>query len=361
MNERKAVLRRGARSAVHPRDLIELLRGPAALSVPGDVLVGAAAAGRPVDVRTLGAMASSVCLYWAGMALNDYADAAVDAVERPERPIPSRRVPRRAALALASGLTAAGLGLSVAAGGRRGLVRALPLAAVVWAYDLKLKATPAGPAAMAAARTLDVFMGALPGEPARRASSPVPPGASGPAGQAAPRGGRSAGPMSRHAADRSLWRRAAVPAALIGTHTYTVTALSRHEVAGAPPRLPATTLAVSLTTALAAAGPVPRTASGLLSRTGGATAPRRPGRPAPSAVVASAAVLSYAGAYGSAQVRAVREPSGAHVQRAVTAGILSLIPLQAALAARAGAPAAAAVLGLGHPLARRLARRICPT
>lgn len=167
--------------------------------------------------------------------------------------------------------------------------------------------------------------------------------------------------MSRHAADRSLWRRAAVPAALIGTHTYTVTALSRHEVAGAPPRLPATTLAVSLTTALAAAGPVPRTASGLLSRTGGATAPRRPGRPAPSAVVASAAVLSYAGAYGSAQVRAVREPSGAHVQRAVTAGILSLIPLQAALAARAGAPAAAAVLGLGHPLARRLARRICPT
>jgi hypothetical protein len=33
-------------------------------------------------------MASSVALYWAGMALNDYADATVDAVERPQRPCP---------------------------------------------------------------------------------------------------------------------------------------------------------------------------------------------------------------------------------------------------------------------------------
>ena len=47
--------------------------------------------GRDVP-RTAGLVASSSCLYLAGMALNDYADRDVDAVERPGRPIPSGRV-----------------------------------------------------------------------------------------------------------------------------------------------------------------------------------------------------------------------------------------------------------------------------
>ena len=38
------------------------------------------------------------CLYWAGMAANDWADRELDAVERPERPIPSGRVAPRHAL-----------------------------------------------------------------------------------------------------------------------------------------------------------------------------------------------------------------------------------------------------------------------
>ncbi len=144
-------------------DLVSLVRAPAALSVPGDILAGATAAGRPLGPRTAGAMASSVCLYWAGMALNDYADAAVDSVERPARPVPSGRVPRRTALAVATGLTGAGLGLAAVSGGRRGLAVALPLTALIWAYDLKLKSTPAGPAAMAGARALDVLAGAVAG------------------------------------------------------------------------------------------------------------------------------------------------------------------------------------------------------
>src|SRR5207247_7043471 len=92
-------------------------------------------------------------------ALNDYADRELDAVERPERPIPSGRVSPAFALCLASGLTAAGLGLAGFAG-RQALRVAVPLAATVWAYDLVLKPTPAGPVAMAAARTLDVLLGA---------------------------------------------------------------------------------------------------------------------------------------------------------------------------------------------------------
>ncbi|MGI5194082.1 SCO3242 family prenyltransferase [Streptomyces sp. CA-288835] len=310
MNDRKANLRFGSRP-VQLADLASLVRAPAALSVPGDILAGAAAAGRPLGPRTVGTMASSVCLYWAGMALNDYADATIDAVERPQRPVPSGRVPRRTALSLAGGLTAAGLGLAALSGGRRGLGVALPLTGLIWAYDLKLKSTKAGPAAMAGARALDVLAGAVAA------------------------GGTKSG------------RRGLVPAALVGLHTYTLTALSRHEISGAPARLPATTLGVSAATALAAAG----------------TAPSGPGRhpDARTAAVAAAGALGYLGTYGLAQVKAVREPSGENVRRAVGAGILGLVPLQTALTARGGSPVVAAALGAVHPLARRLARRVSPT
>ncbi|PIM69251.1 prenyltransferase [Streptomyces sp. JV178] len=323
-------------------DLAQLVRAPAALSVPGDILAGAAAAGRPLSGPTLGVMGSSVCLYWSGMALNDYADATIDAVERPERPVPSGRVPRSTALAVAGALTAAGLGLAAASGGRRGLLAALPLTGVIWAYDLKLKSTPAGAAAMASARTLDVLAGAL--------------AAAGPGGTG-----------------RALLRGAA-PAALVGAHTYTLSALSRHEISGAPARVPASTLAAATTTALATALPAVRTA--IASARAGAAAPS-PGRTAATqrylgsrpttrsavtrAAVVGAGALAYLGTYGTAQLRALREPSGENVRRAVGAGILGFLPLQTALTARSGATVAAAALGVAHPLARRLARRVSPT
>ena len=65
-----------------PQAVAELVRLPAVLSVPGDVLVGAAASGQGRNVsRVAGLTAASSCLYLAGMALNDYADREVDAVE----------------------------------------------------------------------------------------------------------------------------------------------------------------------------------------------------------------------------------------------------------------------------------------
>ncbi|WP_233584022.1 UbiA family prenyltransferase, partial [Micromonospora sp. CV4] len=92
-------------------DLAELVRAPAALSVPGDVVAGAAAAGA-LNRRTPALAGASVLLYWAGMAANDWADRRLDAVERPERPIPSGRVAPAAAFGLAAGLTAAVLPLA---------------------------------------------------------------------------------------------------------------------------------------------------------------------------------------------------------------------------------------------------------
>ena len=195
------------------RDYLQLVRAPAALSVPGDVVAGAAAAGA-LGPRTAGLAGASVCLYWAGMAANDWADRAVDARERPSRPIPSGRVSPQAALGVAGALTAAGLAVAGLAGGRRALAVAVPLAGAVWAYDLRLKQTVAGPFAMAACRGLDVLLGAT--------------------GCAIPR---------------------ALPAALtVAAHTYTVTALSRAEVDGASRSLPATTLAGTAAVAASAAG-----------------------------------------------------------------------------------------------------------
>jgi len=179
------------------KDLAELVRAPAALTVPGDVLAGAVAAGNGRPKQLIGLAASSVCIYWAGMALNDWADRAVDAVERPERPIPSGRVSPRLALGLASGLTAVGLGLAAVAGGRAALRTTSLLAATAWTYDLGAKNTPAGPVFMAAARSLDVLVGA---------------------------------------GDRR--RKAWAPALAVGAHILGVTAMSRGEVHGSTP-LPA--------------------------------------------------------------------------------------------------------------------------
>ncbi|MBO3741894.1 SCO3242 family prenyltransferase [Actinoplanes flavus] len=205
------------------RDLAELVRAPAALSVPGDVIAGAAAAGtlRP---RTLALAGASVCLYWAGMAANDWADREIDAVERPARPIPSGRVRPGAALGVAAALTGAGVAIAALAGGRRAATVAVPLAGAVWAYDLVAKQTAAGPAVMAACRGLDVLLGAASGR-----------------------------------------RRAALPAAAtVAAHTYLITLLSRRETTGATVTLPASTLAGTAVVAGAAASRT-ATVSGLLS------------------------------------------------------------------------------------------------
>lgn len=289
--------RQGNRPAV--RSLVRLVRAPAALSVPGDVLCGAAAAGRGAGGRTLGMAASAVCLYWAGMALNDYADACLDALERPERPIPAGEVRRGTALTVATGLTTGALALAAVAGRRRGLAAAVPLAATVWAYDLFLKDTPAGPATMAAARGLDVLMG----------------------------GGL----------------RAAAPAAAVALHTYGVTSLSRYEVTGGGDRAVRAALACAAGAALGAGSLAARTRSR-----------------AAQALTATTGVRYLAG-YGAALVAAARRPSAGRVREAVNTGILSLLPLQAALTAAAGAPAPAAAVAAARPVARRLLKVVSAT
>jgi 4-hydroxybenzoate polyprenyltransferase len=275
-------------------DLAELVRLPAVLSVPGDVLVGAAASGQVREVRrTAGLVASSSCLYLAGMALNDYADRDVDAVERPGRPIPSGRVTPRFALGLAAGLTVGAGLLAVAADGWRALAVAAPLAAAVWGYDLALKSTSAGSAGMSACRGLDVLMGA-----------------------------------GAHGAPRAL-----PAAAVVAAHTAVVTEVSRREVTGGDPS-------------------VGRRALGATAAVAGAAAVMSGGR-----LAALGLLGAYAGVVGRAHADAAREPTPARLQRAVGAGILGLMPLEAGLLAGRGALLPAAGVASLWPLARRAARK----
>ena len=264
------------------RDLAELVRLPAALTVPGDTLAGAAAAG-PLRARSAAMPAASVALYWAGMALNDWADRDLDAVERPERPIPSGRIRPDQALGVAAGLTVAGVGLAALAGGRSAALTSLALAGSVWAYDTVLKDTPAGPFAMAAARGLDVLLGAS-------------------------------------ATGRT--RAGLVPAGLLAAHTAGVTVLSRGEVHGTQPATAGLAGAATLATAAVTAWH---------------------GRAAVPVVLAA----TYAGSVGSAQAAAVSSPDAGTVRRATGAGIRGMIPLQAALVARRSPLTAVALLAAG--------------
>jgi 4-hydroxybenzoate polyprenyltransferase len=106
---------------------------------------------------------ASCALYLAGMVLNDVFEAEVDARERPDRPIPSGRIPLAAAAALGWALLATGvllgwLGSFLAGDWRPGIVATL-LAACVVLYDWTLKRTSLAPLLMGACRALNVLLG----------------------------------------------------------------------------------------------------------------------------------------------------------------------------------------------------------
>jgi UbiA prenyltransferase family protein len=283
------------------RAYVELVRAPAALTVLGDTVAGAAMSGNPLRGRRMLLPLASVALYWSGMALNDWADRDLDAVERPERPVPSGRISPRRALTVAAGLSATGLGIAAWAGGRDALRVAVPLALAIWSYDTVLKSTPVGPVGMAACRALDVLLGA---------------GATG--------------------------ARGALPAAAaVAGHTLGVTALSRGEVHG--------------TSGLVARAVLGGTALSALAAVAGPSASWR------HRLAGLAATTGYAVTVGRAQVAAVRTPDAASVRTATKAGIHGMVPLQSALAARAGSVTAAAAVALALPIARRLSRKVSPT
>ncbi len=135
---------------------LRLLRVGTLFSPAADVVAGLAVAGEPWSILAARACAASVCLYAAGMVLNDHADRALDAVQRPERPIPSGQIAPNTALAAGITLLAAALALSPC----RPVHAAM--AALVLAYDYGGKRVEAlGVLGMALLRGINLLSGVI--------------------------------------------------------------------------------------------------------------------------------------------------------------------------------------------------------
>ncbi|MGP3956515.1 SCO3242 family prenyltransferase [Nonomuraea sp. 3N208] len=317
------------------RALLELVRAPAAVSVPGDTMAGAAAAG----VRWApGLGVASTLLYWSGMALNDWADREADALDRPERPIPSGRVAEGRALAMAAGLTGAGLAVAALSGGRRALATAGLLTGAVWAYDLRLKHTAAGPAAMAACRALDVLLGAA--------------------------GRSTASEPGRDGAGARGWASALPVALAVGAHTYGISILGRAEVKGATPGTVRGALATTAAaTGLAAVACLPTLPAKVPGPRAGKATDRVPASgprvsEAADRVTAVALLAAYATLTATAVARLRVAPGPDRVRQAVRLGILALLPLQATAVAGQGRRKQAGALLAAHPVGRWLSARM---
>ncbi len=129
-----------------------------------DILAGIAISGfffQPLsDLLSLFLLVfSTIGLYGGGVVMNDFFDAALDAVERPERPIPSGLISKTEAMSLGLLLLVIGIGFAFAVSMISGVISILiAVAAVV--YDKWAKHHPfLGPLLMGVCRGLNLLLG----------------------------------------------------------------------------------------------------------------------------------------------------------------------------------------------------------
>ena len=168
------------------RAYAELIRLPNAFTAAADAVAGSWLAcawqigAAPADGRTpwetvvgwprmAWLIVASVCLYSAGIVLNDLRDLDADRRERPTRPLPPGRVTVGTACLFAAALAVLGILAAAFAGStsathleftatNHGLLVALALVAAIALYDLVLKETPLGPLAMGLCRALNLAL-----------------------------------------------------------------------------------------------------------------------------------------------------------------------------------------------------------
>ena len=286
-------------ASARTRAYLELMRVPNLFTAAGDVVAGYALLGRGVVVewRDLAVLiAASVALYAGGVVLNDYFDADVDRAERPERPIPSGRVTERQALGLGVRLLGLGCILAVAVSGASLLVAAALVGCIVL-YDARGKRVRyLGSLNMGACRFLNVVLGAT--------------------GITA--GGAAGLGRLEH------WSWFVVPAAgIVMAFIVAVTVLSTGEVWGGDRAVAVAVFGVVASVALAVLW---------LAHTDRLSDPAY----LPFLVLFAGATLTVVG-------RVVFQPSAPNIRRAIKVCVLSLLLLDAALAAGAA--------GLGYGLA----------
>ena len=145
------------------RPFLLLTRISLAPSAAVDALIGislGSAGYFPGFPLVLQACLASLCVFLGGMGLNDWADRKEDAIDRPERPIPSGAIGATRALAFSLILLVSGVALAFlihpVAGATLGLV-----AVVAAGYDLLLRGPTIGPLCLAFCRAGNLAFGII--------------------------------------------------------------------------------------------------------------------------------------------------------------------------------------------------------
>ena len=268
----------------------------AGLAVSG--LLGAAAA-KPAAALLL----ATSGLYAGGVVFNDVFDAELDAVERPERPIPSGLVSRAGASFFGGVLLAIGVGSAWVAGSAAGVL-AIAIAVAALVYDRFGKHHGLfGPLNMGLCRGLNLLLGV----------SAVP------------------------AVLSSYWFLAFLPIAYIAAITF----ISRDEVHGGSKKRGGIALALVVLVTCAILVLAAYLRSNLIP------------------------AILFTGLFGwfviPAFARASRQPDPDNIKRAVRAGVLGLIPLNAALASAFASWPIGIIILLLLPISIGLARLFAVT
>ncbi|MFB6273700.1 MAG: UbiA-like protein EboC [Salinibacter sp.] len=292
---------------------LQLLRPANVVTAWADVLAGGAVAGVAVTLSdglalphggaVAWLLAATTGLYGGGIVLNDVFDAPVDAEERPERPLPSGRASRVGAAVLGSILLLLGIGaasqVTVASGLLAAGIAGGAVAYDAWANDHVVL----GPLTMGLCRGGNLLLGV----------SLVP------------------------TLLTSVWYLVLIPVAYVAA----ITAVGQGEVHGGTHR-----------TGYVALGLVGIVLGALLSL--GLRGDYEFLYAVPFVIVVGARVLPPF-------VRAARSPEPAPIQKAVKAGVTSIIPLNAVLAAGFGGWAYGLVVLALLPLSMGLARLFAVT
>jgi 4-hydroxybenzoate polyprenyltransferase len=141
------------------RGYLELVRPANVATALADVLAGYAVAGLGNREALTWLLLSTACLYAGGVVLNDVFDRDLDRIERPERPIPSGRVPTATAVTIGFTLLAAGIAAALLAAPTAGLI-AGATAGLILVYDAWGKRQGLfGPVNMGMCRGLNLLLG----------------------------------------------------------------------------------------------------------------------------------------------------------------------------------------------------------
>jgi 4-hydroxybenzoate polyprenyltransferase len=145
---------------------LQLMRPANIITAWADILLGYAAASsvtggiNNLDIITLTTLIlATTGLYGGGVVFNDICDAALDAVERPERPIPNGRVSLTGAIALGTALLLVGI-IAAAMVSNLSAILASIVAVTALLYDKYGKHhTFLGPLNMGACRSANLLLG----------------------------------------------------------------------------------------------------------------------------------------------------------------------------------------------------------